>query len=80
MAMSKPVQDKARASSWQGQAKVKERIRQGKSKVKARLRGKFNNSNSFNVYQINFGFGLSLAIEKTIEYMTQMEEKKGKKD
>ena len=56
MAMSKPVQDKVRASSWQGQGqgKVKERIRQGKIKVKARLRGKFNNSNSFNEYQINF--------------------------
>ena len=50
MAMSKPVQDKVRASSWQ----IKERIRQGKSKVKARSRGKFNNSNRFNEYQINF--------------------------
>ena len=30
--------------------KVKERL----GKVKARLRGKFNNRNSFNEYQINF--------------------------
>ena len=29
-------------------------IRQVKSKVKARSRGKFNNSNSLNEYQINF--------------------------
>ena len=50
MAMSKPVQDKVRAVH----GKVKERIRQGKSKVKARSRGKLNNSNSFNEYQINF--------------------------
>ena len=38
MAMPKPVQDKVSASSWQGQGKVKERIRQGIGKVKARSR------------------------------------------
>ena len=58
-------QGKVKARSWQCQSqfeprlgqvhgKVKERIRQGKSKVKSRSRGKFNNSNSFNEYQINF--------------------------
>ena len=56
---------KVKARSWQCQSqfktrsgqvhgKVKERIRQGKSYVKARSRGKFNNSNSFNEYQIKF--------------------------
>ena len=43
-----------RQESGQVHDKVKERIRQGKSKVKARSRGKFNNSNSFNEYRINF--------------------------
>ena len=63
--MSRQSQDKVETRSKQGQAKsktrsgqvhgkVKERIKQGKSKVKARSRGKFNNSKSFNEYQINF--------------------------
>ena len=37
MAMSRPGQDKVRASSWQVQDKLKERFRQGKSKVKERI-------------------------------------------
>ena len=45
--------NKVKTRSGKVHGKVKERIRQGKSKVKASLRGKFNNSNSFNEYQIN---------------------------
>ena len=44
--------DKAR--SWQCQSQFKTRSGQVHGKVKARSRGKFNNSNSFNEYQINF--------------------------
>ena len=54
MARSWQCQSQFRTRSGQVHGKVKERIRQGKSKVKARSRGKFNNSNSFNEYQINF--------------------------
>ena len=53
-ARSMQGQDKVKTRSGQVHGKVKERIRQGNCKVKARSRGKFNNSNSFNEYQINF--------------------------
>ena len=53
-AWSWQCQSQFKTRSGQVHGKVKERIRQGKSKVKARSRGKFNNSNSFNEYQINF--------------------------
>ena len=36
--MSRSVQDKVRASSWQGQGKVKARSRRGLGKVEARSR------------------------------------------
>ena len=54
MARSWQCQSQFKTRSGQVHGKVKERIRQGKSKVKTKLRGKFNNSNSFNEYQINF--------------------------
>ena len=54
MVRSWQCQSRFKTRSGQVHGEVKERIRQGKSKVKARSRGKFNNSNSFNVYQINF--------------------------
>ena len=61
-------QGKVKASSRQGHGNVKVNSRQGQAKfmarsrrglgkvkkVKARSRGKFNNRNSFNEYQINF--------------------------
>ena len=37
MAMSRPSQDKGRASTGQGQGKVKERIRQGKIKGQGKV-------------------------------------------
>ena len=43
-----------KASSRQDQGKFMARSRRGLGKLKARSRGKFNNSNSFNEYQINF--------------------------
>ena len=51
---SRQGQEKVKTRSGHGQGKVKERFRQGKIKVKERSRGKFNNSNSFNEFQINF--------------------------
>ena len=36
--MPRPVQDKVRESSWQGQGKVKERFRQGQGKMNVRLK------------------------------------------
>merc|ERR1711954_244106 len=56
-ARSRQCQGKVKARSRQGQGKFMARSRKGLGKVtarsKARSRGKFNNSNSFNEYQIN---------------------------
>ena len=54
MARSWQCQSQFKTRSGQVHGEVKERIRQGKSKVKTRSRGKFNNSNTINEYQINF--------------------------
>ena len=53
-ARSRQGHGNVKASSRQGQGKFMARSRRGLGKVKARSRGKFNNSNSFNEYQINF--------------------------
>ena len=58
MARSWQGHGNVKASSRQGQGKFMARSRKGLGKVtarsKARSKGKFNNSNSFNEYQINF--------------------------
>ena len=53
-ARSRQYQSNVKAGSRQGKGKVMAMSKPVQEKVKARSRGKFNNSYSFNEYQINF--------------------------